>query len=409
MTIYHSFDEQLAKKALQILFIILITTGIAGNLANILVFAQKNMRKSLTNQLVLSLSLTDLAVLIFCSMESWFELALDYDIRIFSVYFCKFDTFVIAFLQQTRNVFTTSITIDRTILISTLKSTQDSNEAVTIHYQPDVDTIVARDLTEVVTLNGTTTGRRFALDSVLTTFKMTNKADDNGRVFIRSNSLMIKQFKTIIFLSICFMFLMNIHFLLVLDIHRDMNSTLAVIFDEFLEQKMNTINKFTALCMPSVSSAYFVYSTRVWLWLHMCVFFVVPVVIMSLAFILISVKIRKANAIYARFLTFVDYAQNSHIYLSKMNKNRRIVRITFLANVYFILSITPYFIYYGFIQAHFSQTFMLLELLVKILLYSNNALSLVFYGVSSQGFRRELALWRKKYNPWYHEESNIRM
>ena len=97
---------------IQHLFAILIVIGLIGNFVNVLIYSKANIRKSLTFQLLLGLSITDFIILLLCGVESGIENKFDVDLRTYSIVACKLDTFLAYFLTQTRNFLSMAITIE---------------------------------------------------------------------------------------------------------------------------------------------------------------------------------------------------------------------------------------------------------------------------------------------------------
>ena len=110
------------ENLLQTLFFAVILVGIVGNMLNILVFSRRSMRKSLSFRILLYLSVIDLTILSLCAVETFSNIAFNFDMRVFSVFFCKFDTFLAYFLTQARNIVSMGITIERTKIVSKIKA-----------------------------------------------------------------------------------------------------------------------------------------------------------------------------------------------------------------------------------------------------------------------------------------------
>jgi hypothetical protein len=97
---------------IQYLFAILIGVGLIGNFVNMLIYCNAKMRKSLTFQLLIGLSITDFIILLLCGVESGIENKFDVDLRAHSIIACKLDTFLTYFLTQTRNLLSMAITVE---------------------------------------------------------------------------------------------------------------------------------------------------------------------------------------------------------------------------------------------------------------------------------------------------------
>ncbi len=101
---------------IQSLFASVIVLGLIGNFVNVLIYSKANIRKSLTFQLLLGLSITDFIILLLCGVESGIENRFDVDLRTYSIVACKLDTFLAYFLTQTRNFLSMAITIESKII-----------------------------------------------------------------------------------------------------------------------------------------------------------------------------------------------------------------------------------------------------------------------------------------------------
>ena len=122
-------DKLLKKTNLNYLFemsfFIIILIGIMGNATNILVLSRKTMRKSLSFQLFLYLSIIDLAFLTQTGVELFLKYLFEIEVRESSMVFCKLNTFLSYFLMQTRNVFSMCITLSYAKEISRLNHGED--------------------------------------------------------------------------------------------------------------------------------------------------------------------------------------------------------------------------------------------------------------------------------------------
>jgi hypothetical protein len=95
-----------------VVFIVILCLGILGNLINVIVFSLRDMEKSFTFVLISRLSFIDMIILVVCLSEMLFELYFNADIRIFSVFLCKIDIFLVHFLLHLRNIIFMTIAIE---------------------------------------------------------------------------------------------------------------------------------------------------------------------------------------------------------------------------------------------------------------------------------------------------------
>jgi hypothetical protein len=96
---------------LRALFALIVCVGIVGNLINLIVFGNAKMRKSSVFRFLFYMSTIDLAILSMCGAETFSSMVFNIDLRVYKVFFCKFNTFLAYFLLQARNLFSMSITV----------------------------------------------------------------------------------------------------------------------------------------------------------------------------------------------------------------------------------------------------------------------------------------------------------
>ena len=190
---------------------------------------------------------------------------------------------------------------------------------------------------------------------------------------------------------IVFLFLINIHFLLFLQIKENSN----IIIGEKNESGQNkTLSYDHLMCVLDVGSFYSKFMRKTWFWMDMFIYFFIPFLTMSITFSIIKFKLKSVNKSYASILlsnTFNNYSKR--FYLRKIKRNNKIIYFLFGTNVYFCLSITPYFLFSLFKNLISNLTIKetyYIESLLEILFYSNNAFNIFFYGFTSKQFRKAL-------------------
>ena len=403
---------------MRIVFVIIIFLGIVGNVLNIIVFAQKNMRKSFTFKLLLCLSLIDLVILIMCALETVTEFIFEVDIRLLSGFFCKLDTFLAYFLLQSRNVFSMSITIERTIIISNFRSRKLPKCSKTGGNSKSDVPLNNSDIIELNTLN---------YNEV--TIVQEPYARKFSKHMLSYSSSMVKKFKNILLVTLVLLLVINMHFLMFLNVHLNLNKFTSANkyprngnsfhehvlednyrflnethFVSYNNQTMHSLKNLSLVeivglseCSARKNTVYWYFLHFVWFWLDMIVYFVVPFLTMTISFILIFIKVRKSNRNYRGYLITENRKYNNRIYLKKIKKNQRIIVKLFVVNLYFFLSIFPYFLFNIFVKNVSVNRHSLAENLVSILFYSNNALNFFFYGVTSQKFLKEFVKMYQKY------------
>jgi len=140
-----------------------------------------------------------------------------------------------------------------------------------------------------------------------------------------------------------------------------------------------------SICVPKHEWVkYFI--EYIWVYIDLSIVFLIPFLTMSIALAYVYFRVKQSNDTYAEFQ--VDHGQklNREIYARKINKNKRIVLKLFIINAYFLVSILPYFLSSFFVHSEFglSRNF------VMSLFYSNNAMNIIFYGITCSRFRDEM-------------------
>ncbi len=95
----------------------MILIGLFGNAINILVLSRNTMRNISTFRLLLFLSMFDFLVLSVCASDTLLSFGYEIDIRIYSIYICRFHTFLTYFLTHTSSIILTLISIERVFVV----------------------------------------------------------------------------------------------------------------------------------------------------------------------------------------------------------------------------------------------------------------------------------------------------
>ena len=204
---------------------------------------------------------------------------------------------------------------------------------------------------------------------------------------------------------VAFLFFVNIHFIIFLEIKEDfkMNKTKYFIENYSLSELNTTLNNIDDTkphtydqfeCSAELGSWYAHFMGRTWFWVDVFVYFFIPFLTMCITFSIIKLKLKSINRNYAAILldkTYNNY--NKRIYLRKIKKNNKIIYLLFAINAYFCLSIVPYFIFSLFKNIFSNlraEQIFYVKSLVDILFYSNNALNIFFYGFTSREYRKAI-------------------
>ena len=97
---------------LRYLFLSIVVVGIFGNLINIAIYSTNKLRRALIFNFLLCLSITDLVILLLCGIETGIEYKFDINLRNSSTVACKFGSFLVYFLTQSRNFLSMAITLE---------------------------------------------------------------------------------------------------------------------------------------------------------------------------------------------------------------------------------------------------------------------------------------------------------
>jgi len=206
---------------------------------------------------------------------------------------------------------------------------------------------------------------------------------------------------------IAFLFFLNSHFLIFLQIKKNLNlsqikatedtyhNETASSFSESIENKSNFSNENIydhVECAPELGTWYSKFMDNAWFWVDIFIYFFIPFITMCITFSIIKFKLKTINRNYANMLLEKEYVNyNKSIYLKNIKRNNKIIYVLFDINLYFCLSIVPFSIFTLFknLTANLSlEESYYLRSFVEVLFYSNNALNIVFYGFTSKDFRK---------------------
>ena len=344
---------------------IIILIGIMGNATNVLVLCRKTMRKSLTFQLYLYLSIIDLTFLTQTGVEFFLEYSFGIEMRELSVVFCKLNTFLSYFLMQTRNIFSMSITLSYVLEISKLNPKQNK----------DKDESISKRI-----------------------FNFQTKTKSNTPT--KSPQFIIK-IRRILLFTLFILGMINFHFILFFNVNLSIESNFVnkntldlvetlkkkFLYDSFKLEKDNRTLQIYMECSPYKHEFYTYFLRNIWIWIDMAIYFLTPFTVNLISFVFIFVCLRRFNKRYSDMLKLENYKPNAHIYLKRIKNNKRIVwRLLSLNSCFFFSSLSSY------VSCYFlsSKIHLILNYLGYVLFYSNNSLNFLFYGLSSQKYRNEL-------------------
>lgn len=192
----------------------------------------------------------------------------------------------------------------------------------------------------------------------------------------------------IIFLTLSILVLLvNFHFLIFFDLEINLKNASFLFSIGQPRIKFLASEKYLETsCSPKKSFYYYSDFMEDW-WFTVDIFFtfIIPFLTISFTFVFICLKLRILNRSY---LELSREKSNKYIYVKKIKRNRLVLFKLFILNFYFLLSIFPYFLFKTF----FEKDYNFLNTLIMILFYSNNALNVLFYGISCQKFREKFTV-----------------
>jgi hypothetical protein len=255
------------------------------------------------------------------------------------------------------------------------------------------------------------------IDSIL---PLMTKRHENENAHVGSSSFVLrtqtffkckmnkkKLLSKVFMVLVTFLFFLNSHFLIFLQIKESFNiSEIKINEDTYhndssssvsIETKSNFSNEKIYdhfECAPELGTWYSKFMDNAWFWVDIFIYFFIPFFTMCITFSIIKFKLKTINRNYASMLLEREYVNyNKRIYLKNIKRNNKIIYVLFGINLYFCLSIVPFSIFTLFknITANLSlEESFYLKSFVEVLFYSNNALSIVFYGFTSKDFRKTL-------------------
>ena len=387
------------NKVLQFLFGLIIFVGLIGNALNICVYSKRNMRQSLTFRLLLGLSLTDITILAICALESFIEYKFNFDIRAFSILACKLDTFLAYFLTQARNFLSMGITIERARILSSLQKKPKKSIQLKCSSSETLNTLQSL----VYTRKNLSSSNLHSSGIIETSFN--NKAQTLAKNILSLPKKSIYKLEKVVYGLLICLFVMNFHFMLFLRVNyspitnklkknASQNNNKNISYE--ITDDMKNLYEFSE-CSSEYGSFYETFLDTLWFWLDASLYFLVPFFTMSIAFFFIKFKLKKINRNYNSFIDNYHYNYNKKIFMKKIRKNNKIIYLLFLINMFFFLSIVPFFVFSIYKKiSPLADDNVLFKSFVEILFYTNNAFNIFFYGITSKKYRQEFRKFFKR-------------
>lgn len=375
---------ELASHYVSLFNIILALIGIVGNLFSIVVFAC--MRHVSTFRFLLYLSIFDSLVLLVCTTEASVKFGLLFEIRHLNPMMCRLHSFLTYLLTQCSTNLLMVINLDRALLI-TSKQLPLFNSSLRLKRR---STTVA---------SSSQRGVSFSSRATLHSSSQVVEHTQFDRCCLIDSSTRVDVIVSVILITIA---LVNSHFLFLLDLSPTESDGFS-----------------SLICFPLNNQAYKSFIINVWTWIDFVIFGGIPLVGMSVCSFLIIAKLRENDRKYRSFLldpfkrkesshrrgtevVCMDPTRQSNstsillmrgrqdeAYARRLKRNRTLLYLLLSTNIYFLLTSFPYFILSIIYMGKMSRHSTLDQNIAHLLLYSNNSLHFVFYGLSSEKYRQE--------------------
>jgi hypothetical protein len=336
-------------------FIVIILTGLIGNVINIIVFSHKSIKNQSTFRYLFYLSIVDLLVLIICSMDSLLTYGFFIMIRLNSDMIYKIHTFSTYLLTHLSSCILMLVSIERAFVITKKNS---------------FGSIFKRKNTRLKLLNKkklprTKIGHLISLISLILII-----LNSHYLIFLKLNVIdvsgVLEQS-----LDSCYPdFITNII---------DNNQT-----KEFpLNQNANKISS-VIMCYPKIDSNYFNFLNHLWVWIDLLIFSLLPFLIMVMFSIIVLIEIK------AKGKHILDHNKGTVIEKPKQ-RNRQILIMLSLTNLYFIFCTFPLCLYIALQKLNKNEP-NIFQIIFQVISYSNNSINFLFYYLFSHKYRHVLKL-----------------
>jgi hypothetical protein len=317
--------------------VILITIsiiGFFGNIQNIIVFCQKNMRKMITYRLLSYLSVIDLLVIIVCSSDVILSYGFKLQIRLYSKFACKMHTFLTYYFTHMSSLVLMLVSIERIIIIKGVSFSKTSAILGSL--------VVSLSAEKIILLIAIVIG------------------------FIDSH----------------YLYFFELYQLDYIDFLNETAKNVSIEFNSSeVDNELKNIQS-TLIC-HSLNIDYSYFLVNIWTWIDSSIYSFVPNTVMIICSILIFIEIRsKSNN-----LTSISKT-NKSIVKNRVKRNKQIFYVLFATNIFFIICTLPYCITsYQPYDKKSSSLFTKTILVAHILSYSNNSFNFILYGVFSNQYR----------------------
>ena len=338
---------------LSILLMIIILIGTLGNILNLIVFAQKSMRKMPTFRLLLYLSAIDLIILLVCANDLLFTFSFEIQVRLYSSFTCRFHTFLTNFFTQLSSVILTVVSIERAFVIY--------NKKVKFFELNHIQNLVIAIMTVVAIIN----------IHYIIFFELNSENDEKFFEFMANNSAVPNRLDNVL------NYLKSSKLL-------PKRVTHLVNIESFEPNVTYEISVY--VCYPISNRIYNYFFIHIWTWIDSLIYSFIPIATMTVCSAMIIMEVSK-KSLKPRSL----FDGNKNLIERRNRRKNQILFLLISTNIFFILCSLPYCL------AHFSSAFDHNELekthrfyMCHIVAYANNAFNFVFYIFYSEKYRQEL-------------------
>jgi hypothetical protein len=332
-----------------------LTIGILGSFLNLYVFSRKTMRKHSTFRLLLYLSLIDILVLSYCSLNAIVKYGFGFEFESLSDWSCRIETFLYSFLRHFSSLTLIIVNVNRALAICE----QKLNE----FWSTKVKNVVLR-----VSKSKNKIGIIMLLIVILTTvfnghylyfLKLNGKLGDGANPSITNTST---------------------------ETYHQMRVNKSMESYQYHTNESNETSKESLFCFPLKDSKYHDFLVK-WVYLDLFVYSLIPFFFLSACSLIIVVQVRKQNARLIANLAKTSLSSSQRIKQSKNKKNRKMLIMLLSTNTFFLICSLSFCFFNIKNNSQRAKSGSFDYILFS---YSNNAFNFIFYGLFAEKYRQVL-------------------
>jgi hypothetical protein len=344
---------------------IILIIGLLGNLVSFVIFNNEKMRNLPTFRFLAYLSLID-CLYILTGIPHVISMSfINFDFRNSSNFLCSFHSFLTIFLSHLSSNVLAAVGVLRCTELTSVKSFNRNNK------------------------------RQFSLKKYSTKSipqsEIIISYSTNENKFYENICKSVTKVEIILAFIVLILFIIDSHYLFLMRLSNEEYDFNNSIFQ-------NISSKTDLVCYPSTMSnqKYFEFYSTVWPWIDLFLYSYVPFTVMITSTLIIIYKLFKSNRNYKNKFTEVDIeltndlkCKNKPSFLEaerRTKRNNQVYKLLITLNVTFFILVTPLV---------FCNSLRLLDALdenifqfVYLLAYSNHCFNFIFYGFTSEQFRK---------------------